>query len=125
MTIVNKPIGATKITVPGKKVLTGRALEDQEFTFLLSPEEIAVAAWRLKYPEYPYPGADGSLMATNDAEGRFTFPLSYTYEDYSWHGVTYDESGYLVEVKLFLDGGRLMTQTNLSQYVGEGDAAGN
>lgn len=153
VTIVNEPIGATEIAVPGKKVLTGRALEDQEFTFLLCPEEIAVAAWRLKYPEYPYPGADGSLMATNDAEGRFTFPLSYTYEDYlkgfdeedgfatfyyvvreelppeavdsSWHGVTYDESGYLVEVKLFLDGGRLMTQTNLSQYVGEGDAAGN
>lgn len=150
VTIVNKPVGTSVQTaIPGKKVLNGKALEDQEFTFSLTPEPGAEAAWG----EGRYPGGfDGALTATNDAEGRFSFPLSYTYEDYMnaerdddqcayfyyvveealpegaedniWNGVRYDEARFLVRVKLFLDGGELRTETRVSSYDGNGVGGG-
>ena len=153
VTIVNKPIGDVEITVPGNKVLVGKELKAQEFTFSLRPEDKAKEAWTAEYPG----GFDGSLTASNDEEGRFEFHLSYTYEDYQYakqhqlleedgcvylyyivreelpegavdavlNGVTYDESRFLVEVKLYLEGRQLKTETRSFPYVGDEDTGGS
>ena len=155
VTIVNKPVPTSvEITIPGKKVLVGKELEDQEFTFSLTPEENALDAWG---EGYPYPGGfTGSLTAKNDEEGKFSFKLSYTNEDYAkavekelidedgcarfqyivreelpqdavdhfLNGVKYDENQFLVDVKLFIEGGQPMTETHFSVYEG-GGAAGD
>ena len=150
VTIVNKPVPAlVEAVIPGTKILVGKELENQEFTFSLSPEESVREAWG----EAPYPGGfSGSLTAKNDEEGRFHFPLTFTYEDYLnavakgyidenqaacfyyvvkeelpegvedyfWNGVKYDEARFLVRVKLFVSGNQLTTETGYYPYDGSG-----
>lgn len=147
ITVVNKPIPqAVETVVSGEKALIGKELEDQEFIFSLKPEESAEAAWGEGYPG----GFSGSITVKNDAAGRFSFPLSYTYEDYAaaaekglvdengcasfwyvvgeeipegaenniWNGVRYDDSRFLVRVKLFIEGNELGTEINCYTYNG-------
>ena len=144
VTVVNKP-GAE---ISGQKVLVGKELQDQEFSFTLSPEASAQAAWG---EGYRYPGGfDGSMTVKNDAEGYFRFVLSYTYDDYQkavekgfvdnnnhayfyyvvseelpegaedriWNNVRYDERRFLAVVELYKDGGGLMTKNRYYQYNG-------
>ena len=147
VTIVNTP----KIIVPpvdteitGEKVLNGKDLENQEFAFSLSPEESVLSAWGEGYPG----GFDGSLTARNDAEGHFSFPLSFTYDDYLnaldkgfadenecayfyyvvreeipqeaegnfWNGVLYDQSQFLVRIRLYMDGEELKLKKGYFPY---------
>ena len=147
VTIVNKPIGLpVRTVIPGKKILKGKTLEDQEFTFLLRPEEDAEEVWGEGYPG----GFDGSLTAQNDEDGNFAFALSFTYDDYTqavekgivdgnqharfcyvvsealpegaedpfWNGVMYDTSRFLVLVELFIDGDGLKTEISHYPYDG-------
>ena len=149
VTIVNKPIPLPAATVvEGQKTLIGKELEDQEFAFSLRPEESVLAAWDGEYPG----GFEGSLTARNNAEGRFSFQLSYTYEDYQnavqkgfadenrnayfyyvvteeipweaednfWNGVRYDAGQFLVQIRLFPEGNRLLAENRYYQYDGNG-----
>lgn len=147
VTIVNKPMELSVETViPGKKVLVGKELKNQEFSFTLSPEESARGAWGEGYPG----GFDGAMTVKNNTEGYFSFTLSFTYDDYLtaaqkgfvddsghaffyyvvtedlpegaadriWNGVRYDESKFLAVVELYTDGGELKTKTKSYQYDG-------
>lgn len=147
VTIVNKPMEMSVDTViPGQKVLVGKELENQEFSFTLSPEESAKEAWGEGYPG----GFDGTMTVKNNAEGHFSFTLSFTYDDYLtaeqkgfvddsdhayfyyivtedlpegaedriWNSVRYDESKFLAVVELFVDGGKLKTKTKYYHYDG-------
>lgn len=78
VTVVNQPIGEIEIEIPGNKVLKGRKLKDQEFAFSLKPEQTIKDLWGDDYPG----GFSGSLTVRNDVNGHFSFPLSFTYEDY-------------------------------------------
>ncbi len=148
VTVVNRPAVLPAETVlRGTKMLIGKKLEDQEFAFTLTPEESAEAAWGEGYPG----GFDGSMTVRNDAEGHFSFTLSYTYDDFLaaeqkglvdenrcahfcyvvreefpegvegdvWNGVRYDRSQFLVQVKLYVDGNQLKTETRCDPYDGE------
>ena len=145
VTIVNKPIPLPVDTsVPGRKVMVGKELESHEFTFSLTPEETALAAWGDGYPG----GFTGSLTAFNDESGRFSFPLSFTYDDYLnaaekgfvdgegraclyyvvrevipegaednvWKNIRFDDSRFLVLVRLSVEGDRLATDTVFYPY---------
>ncbi len=80
VTIVNKPIPApVEFVISGRKTLVGKELADQEFTFSLYPEESVHAEWGEQYPG----GFEGSLTAKNDADGKFGFSLTFTYDDYA------------------------------------------
>ncbi len=147
VTIINKPMDLhAEAEVSGRKVLRGKALEDQAFTFSLRPEESALAAWGAGYPG----GFDGMLTARNDAEGHFSFPLSFSHDDYLnavakgfadedgcaylyyvvreevpeeavgrvLDGVTYDDAQFLVVVKLFVDENGLNAETAFYPYDG-------
>ena len=150
VTVVNQPIVMipVEMEITGKKVLQGRELEDREFSFTLAPEEHAAAAWGEGYPG----GFEGSLTAWNDGQGRFSFPLSFTYDDYVsavekgladenqcvyfdyvvtenlpagaensiWNGVRYDDSRFLIRVKLFVEGGQLQIEKTAYPYDGTG-----
>ena len=147
VTIVNKPIPSQVVTsIPGIKTLIGKKLQNEEFTFSLRPEDSVRELWGEGYPG----GFDGSLTAKNDAEGHFSFPLSYTYEDYLnaedkgftdengsayfyyvvreelpigavdniVNGVRYDQSQFLVQVKLSVNGDQLMVERKYYPYNG-------
>ena len=149
VTIINEPTPPpAEAVISGTKVLRGKELENQEFTFSLSPVENAAAIWGEGYPG----GFDGSLTARNNEEGYFSFKLTFTYDDYLkavqkglvgqdgrasfyyvvkeeipeeaedniWNGVRYDASQFLVQVKLYVDGDRLKTQIICSPYDGNG-----
>ena len=148
VTVVNQPIGEIEIEIPGNKALKGRKLKDQEFAFSLKPEQTIKGLWGDDYPG----GFSGSLTVRNDVNGHFSFPLSFTYEDYlaavqkgfidenqraefyyvikeelpegatdyTWKGVTYDSSQFLVLVKLYVDGDGLKTQISAYSYDGNG-----
>ncbi len=146
VTVVNKPeVPSTETEIAGEKVLIGKELEDQEFTFTLVPEENDAARWGEGYPG----GFTGSMSVKNDAAGRFSFPLTYTYEDYTnavskgfvddagracfryvvteelpegaqgnqMNGIIYDDSRYLVTVRLYLEGDQLKTDIGIELYV--------
>ncbi len=137
----------TDVEISGKKELKGRELKDQEFTFILSPEQNAVQLWGADYPG----GIDDKLTAKNNAAGVFSFsPLSFTYDDYMkakqrgfadandtayfyyvtqeeipteaegnlLNGVRYDISKFLVVVRLYMDGDELKAQTSYYPYDG-------
>ena len=79
VTVVNTPIDdLIEIEIFGNKALEGRKLIDQEFAFSLKPEQTIRGLWGDDYPG----GFSGSLTARNDENGHFSFPLSFTYEDY-------------------------------------------
>ena len=132
--------------IPGQKVLVGKELENQEFSFTLRPEESAKEAWGEGYPG----GFNESMTVKNNAEGYFRFALSLTYHDYLnavqkgfvdgndhayfyyvvtedlpegaedriWNSVRYDEAQFLAVVELYIDGGELKTKTTYYQYSG-------
>ena len=149
ITIANKPGELSANTViPGQKVLIGKELENQEFTFSLTPEESVKASWGPGYPG----GFDGVLTVQNDKAGYFSFALSFTYDDFTkaeqkgfmdtdhratfyyvvreelpegsednfWHGVRYDASQFLVVVRLSLDGDQLKAESTYYPYDGNG-----
>lgn len=71
------------VTLSGEKILTGKTLQNGEFTFVLTPTDAA----------YPMPGAN---TATNDANGKFAFGA-----------ITYDKAGvytYTLTEQAFRDG---------------------
>ena len=147
VTIVNTPIGLQVETeVRGEKRLIGKELEDQEFTFSIRPEESAQAAWGAGYPggfdgtltvrndaagRFVFP----LVFTYNDylnaqqkgfvlADGSTTFcyvvreELPEGAENRLWNGVGYDESQFLVKVRLYIDGSQLKTELSYSQYDG-------
>lgn len=114
-TNVYKPL-PTEVVLTAGKVLTGKTLEDGEFTFRLTDE-------------------DGKLIstATNDAEGNITFPAiplteagTYTFRvsevSGDRFGMSYDETEYVYNVYVGDENGRLVVQEVI---VDEGEAVFN
>ena len=147
VTIVNTPIGLQVETeVRGEKRLIGKELEDQEFTFSIRPEESAQAAWGAGYPggfdgtltvrndaagRFVFPLVFTYNDYLNAQQKGFVLPdgsTTFCYvvreelpegaENRLWNGVRYDESQFLVLVRLYIDGSQLKTELSYSQYDG-------
>ncbi len=105
----------TELTIPVTKTLTGRALQANEFSFLLLPEG----------------GNDGNdpvpaegLNATADANGQAAFNITYQYAGtYNYTvsevkgalgGVKYDETVYTIQVKVEDQQGTLVADYSIT-----------
>lgn len=149
VTIVNTPVAQpVSVRIPGKKVLVGKELENLEFAFTLTPESSIKEAWGdgdypggfgesqsvrndrngdfifpLTFTYDDYVNAEQKGFVGTDHAAYFYYVISEELPEESenniWNGVVYDDSKFLVVVKLFLDGSQLRTQATYYPYDGE------
>lgn len=151
VTIVNQPVPAqVETAVSGVKTLIGKQLENEEFTFSLRPEDHIKEAWGEGYPGgfdgslTAFNDADGHFrfglsftyadyLRAEEKGYVGADHLAYFYyvvkenlpegaEDNFWNGVVYDQSEFLVVVKLFVDGEHMRTEVSARPYDSEAGA---
>ncbi len=146
VTIINQPIGLpVSVEVAGTKVLLGKTLKDMEFIFTLRPEESAKAAWGENYPGTDegliamndingrfsfklnftyrhYLDALDKGFVDENQRALFYYVVSEKKPDEAvdniWNGVRYDDSQFLVVVRLYIEGGQLQTEVTCYPYDG-------
>ena len=154
VTIINKPIPAPVETgIPGKKTLNGRELQEEEFTFTLNPEAGVRAAWGENYPggfdgtltakndaegnfrfdlSYTYDDYLNAVekgFADEDGSALFYYVIEEEIperaENSIWNSVRYDNSRFLVVIRLFIDGNQMRTETLYYHYDNPPEATEN
>lgn len=113
---------AKPVTLPvyGIKVLNGRELNAEEFTFVIRESDASGTVIENGYKETVKNAADGSFQfkaITFDTEGIYYYVISE--DDGSLGGITYDTTKYLLKVKINDDGEGNLVATPTLSYVNE------
>lgn len=105
---------SVSVTIPVTKTLTGRTLNQGEFTFALKPDSTVAND----------PVSAEGITKTNDAAGAASFTMNYTHAGtYSYTlseekgtlgGITYDDTTYAVVVTVTDNNGQLEASTTVN-----------
>ena len=109
----------TSVIIHGMKTLTGRTLQDGEFTFVLSDEAGNVIETVNNYDNFAF---SAITYGKEDINKTFTYKVSEK-ADADDNGITYDTTVYTVTVKV-VDNGDATLGTVVKYYANEQEVSG-